>query len=64
MLLHHEALGAAHLDDAHAVVGADFLLHAIQVILHRLFGKAKMVCDFLVGKAFRNQRNELLLAPR
>ena len=64
MLLHHEALGAADLDDAEAAVGANLLLHAVEVVLHGLFGKAEVAGNFFVGKPSRNQRNQLLLAPR
>lgn len=62
--LHHEAVGAADLDDAEAVVGADFLLHAVEVILHSLLGEAKTIGDFLVGEAFGDQWDELLFAAR
>ena len=50
------------MDNAESVVGADFLLHAVQVVLRRLFGKAEVIGDFLVGEAFGDERDELLLA--
>jgi hypothetical protein len=34
------------------------------MILHRLFGEAKTVGDFLVGETLGDQRDQLLLAPR
>jgi hypothetical protein len=55
--LNQEALGAADLDDAEAVARANLVLHAVEMIFHCLFGKAKVVGDFLVGEAFGNQRN-------
>jgi hypothetical protein len=60
--LDHEALGAADLDDAEAVTGADFLLHAVEMIFHGLLGKAEAVRDFLVGEPFGNKRYQLLPA--
>ena len=50
--------------DAEAVVHADLLLHAVEVILHGLLGRAEAVGDFFVGEPFGDQRNELLLAAR
>ena len=50
------------MDNAESVVGADFLLPAVQVVLHRLLGKAEVTGDFIVGEAFGDERDELLLA--
>ena len=54
--------GAANLDYAEAAVGADFLLHAVQMVFHGLFGEAKTIGNFFVGEPFGDERNELLFA--
>ena len=59
-----KTLGAEALHDAQAVFGADFVLHAVEVIFHCLLGKAEVIRDFLVREPFGDQRNDLLLAPR
>src|SRR6266436_2738848 len=46
------------------IAGPDFVLHSAQMILYRLFRQAKLVRNFHVRQALRNQRNDLLLAPR
>ena len=57
-----EALRAIELHHLQAVFGADFVLHAIEVILDGLLGERKMIGDFLVGETLRNQRYQLQLA--
>jgi hypothetical protein len=56
-------LRAEFLDDVQAVFGPDLVLAVVQVVLHGLFRQPEVIRDFLVGEAFGNQRNELLLAP-
>ena len=53
---------AADVDDAEAVVGADFVLHAVEVIFYGLFGEREVVGDFLVGEAAGDEWDELLFA--
>jgi hypothetical protein len=60
--LHEEALGAAEVHDAEAVAGSDFVLHAVEVVLDGLLGKAKLVGDFFVGQTLSDERNDLLFA--
>src|SRR6266702_859941 len=62
--LNHESLRPAYLHDAQAVPRADFMLHSIEVILHRLFGQAKTIGNFLVRHPFGNQGDQLLLPAR
>jgi hypothetical protein len=53
--LHEEALCAIELHHFEAVFGADFVFHAIEMILDRLFGKREVIRDFLVGESLCDQ---------
>ncbi len=64
MLLDQKPLRAVHLYNIQAVFRADFVLHAVQVVLYGLLGKGEMIGDFFVRQALRNQRNQLLLPSR
>jgi hypothetical protein len=55
--LNHESLQPAQMHDAQPVLRANFMLHPIEMILHRLFGERKVIGDLLVGHAARHQRN-------
>ena len=57
-----ESLRTIELHHFEAVFGADFVLHAIEVVFDRLFGKREMISDFLVSQTLRDQGNELQLA--
>ena len=48
--LDHESLDAANLHNVEAVPRAHFVLHAVQVILHRLLGQAETICNFFIGQ--------------
>jgi hypothetical protein len=61
--LQQKAFRAESLHNVQAVYGPDLVLPVVQVVLHGLFRQAEVIRDFLVGEAFGNQRNKLLLAP-
>jgi hypothetical protein len=61
---HEERMRAIELNDVEAVVSADFVLHAVHVVLDGLLGKREVVGDFFVGEALSEQRDELLFAAR
>ena len=50
-------MGAIELDDLEAVFRANFVFHAIQVILDRLFGEGKVIGNFFIGKSLRYEWN-------
>ena len=52
---------AAQLDGRQAVGSAEFLEHAVDVILNRLLGEIQLGGDLLVGESAANQLNQLLL---
>jgi hypothetical protein len=54
-----EPLGPIELHYFQAILGANFVLHAIEVVLHSLFGKRKMIGNFLIGEPLRDQGNDL-----
>src|SRR5438067_7213414 len=61
---HQEGVRAVELDDVEAVLGVDFVLHAVDVVLYGLFGEREVVGDFFVGEALSQEGNELLFAAR
>src|SRR5256885_748617 len=61
---HQESMRAVELDDIEAVLGVDFVLHAVDVVLYGLFGEREVVGDFFVGEALSEEGNQLLFAAR
>jgi hypothetical protein len=53
---------AAQLDGRQAVGSAEFLQHAVDVILNRLLGEIQLGGDLLVGQSSADQLNQLLLS--
>jgi hypothetical protein len=62
--LNQESLSAAKMDNPESVTRSDFVFHAVQMVLYRLFRQAELISDFLVGQPLCDQRNDLLFAPR
>jgi len=57
-----EGVGAVEVDDVEAVVGVDFVLHAVDVVFYGLFGEGEVVGDFFVGEVLGEEGDELLFA--
>ena len=55
-------MGTVELDHFQAVFGTDFVLHAVEVIFHRLFGDEQFLADFFVTEALRDQLHNFLFA--
>ena len=51
------------LHDTQSIFRPDFMLHPIQMILHRLFRQAKMIRNLFIREPLRDQRHDLLLPP-
>jgi len=62
--LNQKSLRAAKMYNPESVAGSDLVLHSVKMVLYRLFRQAELVRDFLVRQSLRNQRNNLLFAPR
>jgi hypothetical protein len=60
--LRHESLRPANLHDAQAIFGPDFVLHSIETVFHRLLRETEAIRDFLAGKPFGNQQDQLLFS--
>jgi hypothetical protein len=52
------------MDNPESVTRPDLVFHSVQMVLYRLFRQAEPIRDFLVGQSLRDQRNDLLFAPR
>src|SRR5271163_395229 len=62
--LNQKPLCPAKMHNSKSISCTNFMLHPVKMIFHRLLRQAELVRNFFVRQSLRDQRNDLLLAPR